>query len=256
MDGLRGVDSAIWRLGAIAACLFVFGCGEAVEESAVDEIGSALEEAGGHSGVTLPVRGVFGGYEHGRVWGWAQRLGDDTPVEVRIEIDGREVTTLIAGEPRRDLRDKGLHATGHAGFSAFIGEVAEDAAVDAFVEETRLTNAPCVVQGFGPVSSCSEGTSRGALDLHDGWLLGWAQIVGREAPVIVRIDVDGEPFERVVADLPRRDLVDKRLHATGTAGFRIAIGGLPAGAEIEAFVDETNEPLMGNPVVLPPRRRD
>lgn len=199
-------------------------------------------------------RGVLGGYEHGRVWGWAQLLDDDTPVHVRIEVDDEPVIVLLADQPRRDLFDKGLHPTGHAGFSGVIEETPRGAEVNAVIVETGavLTNAPCVVQGHGPVSSCTEALPRGALAPYDGgWIHGWAQIVGRDAPVVVRIDIDGEPFERVVADLPRPDLVGKRLHPTGHAGFRLELGSLPAGTLVEAFIDETGDPLMGSPVTIP-----
>ena len=41
-------------------------------------------------------RGVLGGYEHGRVWGWAAIVGHSQPVEVRIDVDGQPVATAVA----------------------------------------------------------------------------------------------------------------------------------------------------------------
>lgn len=199
---------------------------------------------------TAGARGVLGGYEHGRVWGWAQRVGDEAPVTVRIEVDGVSVGALVAERAREDLVEKGLHPTGRAGFDGFIGELPVGARVEAFVDDTRLTNAPCVVQGHGPVSSCTEGTSRGALGgYRDGRVWGWAQLVGHASPATVRIEVDGA-IARAAATLPRPDLVAQRLHSSGQAGFRIDIDEVPEGAEVSAFIEETGEALMESPRVV------
>lgn len=218
-----------------------------------DELAAQAAPSSDAAAGRASARGVLGGYEHGRVWGWAQLIGDDTPVRVRVEVDGRKVTTLRADQARGDLVDKGLHPSGHAGFSGFIGDVPIGAEIEAFVEETddRLTNAPCVVQGHGPVSSCTEGTSRGALGGYArGHVWGWAQLVGHEAPVTVRVEVDGARVVTVLADRPRPDLVAKHLHPNGRAGFRVEVGQLAEGATITAFIEETGEPLMSPPLLV------
>ena len=233
---------------ATAIALLLTASAISSEELAAQAAPSA-DAAAGRAGA----RGVLGGYEYGRVWGWAQIIGHDTPVRVRVEVDGRTVATLLADQARGDLVDKGLHRSGRAGFSGFIGDVPVGARVEAFVEETgdRLTNSPCVVQGHGPVSSCTEGTSRGALGGYArGHVWGWAQLVGHEAPVIVRVEVDGTPVVTTLADHPRPDLVAQHLHPSGRAGFRVEVGQLPDGAAITAFIDETGEPLMSTPLLV------
>ncbi len=184
-------------------------------------------------------RGVLGGYEHGRVWGWAAIVGHSQPVEVRIDVDGQPVATAVADRFRRDLVDKNLHPTGHAGFELVIDELPEGAELDATIigTDAPLANGPCVAQGAVGVTSCTEGEPRGILGgYRDGTVWGWAHVQGRAEPVEVRVEVDGEPVATVVADRLREDLYDKRLHATGEAGFVAKIGEVPRGAEVAAFV--------------------
>ena len=198
-------------------------------------------------------RGVLDGYERGRVWGWAQIVGDDAPVNVRIEVDGRPITTVVADQVRQDLVDKGLHGTGAAGFSTVIEELQPGAEVEAFIDETEaaLTNGPCVVQGDLGVSSCTEGMPRGVIGGYEnGRVWGWAQIVGQRDPIQVRIEVDGQVVATVMADRPRADLVEKRLHPTGAAGFETDISEIRDGAEIVALVDERHHALINSPIVF------
>jgi hypothetical protein len=240
----------VLRAAVVASLAALGACAVEVEPSPADG-GEAIEAAPASiAQITPHARGVLGGYEQGRIWGWAQLLDDDTPVRVRIEVDGQPLVTLLADEPRLDLVEKGLHPTGRAGFSAVIGELAIDSDVEAVVEQTGsiLTNSPCRVQGYGPVSSCTEGTARGALHFRDGVVHGWAQIIGREAPVTVRLEVDGVPIASIVADRHRPDLLAQRLHPTGTAGFHLPLD-LEEGEEVAAYVAERGEPLMGSPLV-------
>ncbi len=236
MTGKRAFLAIVVLLLAVAA----FSAEQLAAQSSAD---AAAE--------TTHARGVLGGYEHGRVWGWAQRIGDDVPVTVRIEVDGEPVATLVADQPRADLVDKGLHPSGRAGFAGFIGELPDGARVEAFVEDARLTNAPCVVQGHGPVSSCTEGTSRGALGgYRAGQVWGWAQLVGHPSPVTVRIEADGAVIARAAATEPRPALVSQHHPPTGHAGFRLDVGPLRPGTQLEAFIEETGEPLMNTPLLV------
>jgi hypothetical protein len=189
-------------------------------------------------------RGLVGGYEHGRVWGWAQDLEDALPVVVDITVDGERVASVLANEPRPDLFDKGLHESGDAGFSAVIDELEPGAEVEAFVEGVPLGNGPCVVQGGLGVSSCTEGTPRGIINSRpDGRVWGWAQMVGDDTPVSVRIEVDGEPVATVLADRDRPDLVRKRLHHSGRAGFQVDVGPIADASHVEAIIVEHHQPL-------------
>lgn len=226
-------------------------------------IGGVLAGCGGPTEPTDPsppdvARGVLGGYERGHVWGWAQVTGDSEPVRVRIEVDGEPVAVAVADEPRDDLVRKGMHATGRAGFSAEIGPLSAGAEVDAIIEgyEQPLTNGACLVQGDFGVTSCTEGLSRGVLGgYEDGRVWGWAHVIGRGEPIEVRIEVDGDPVATVLADRPRTDLLAKRLHPSGRAGFEVEIGDVAPHAEIAAFVDEDDHRLRaGRRMRVAPRR--
>ncbi len=239
-----------WLLATLLAPLALCAC---VGEEPTGDWLAETERAPQLAPAGTP-HGVLAGYERGRVWGWAQVVGESEPVQVRIEVDGETVATVRADRPRQDLVDKGLHPTGTAGFSTDIGPLDPGAEVEAYIDDhdAQLTNAPCVVQGELGVSSCTEGMARGILGgYRDGTVWGWAQLVGDAEPVHVRILVDGLPVATVLADLPREDLFDKRLHPTGVAGFRVEVGKLPDGAEIEAVVVEHEARLMGGPLWVP-----
>jgi hypothetical protein len=245
-----------WALVTLLLAPGLAACGAADDELAGDELaGDGLaEEARATTAKPGTPRGVLGGYERGRVWGWAQIVGDPEAVTVRIEVDGEPVAQVLADDPREDLVDKGLHSTGAAGFSIDIDPLEPGAAVDAFIDhrDAALTNGPCVVQGRFGVSSCTEGMARGVLGgYRDGQVWGWAQLIGEAEPVVVRIEIDGEPVATIVADQPRQDLFDKRLHHNGNAGFRAHIGALPEGVEIEAIIVEQNARLTGAPLTSP-----
>ena len=234
--------------------LLVTACsGDAVEtwQPPIDEASAPLAaERAIEAGTS---RGVLGGYEHGRIWGWAEIVGDRQPVEVRIDVDGEPIATVLADTPRADLVDKHLHPTGHAGFELVVDELPEGAAVDATIVATgqRLTNGPCVVQGTEGVSSCTEGQPRGILaGYRHGTVWGWAHVQGRADPVEVRIEVDGEPVATVVADRFREDLYTKRLHPTGEAGFRAEVGELAGESSVAAFIVGEGFRLTRAPAVL------
>jgi hypothetical protein len=92
---------------------------------------------------------------------------------------------------------------------------------------------------------------RGSLGgFNNGRVNGWAQIVGQDAPVTVRIEVDGTLAESVTADQPRPDLVEKDLHPTGNAGFNVDIGPQADGAQIRAFIDATDAELTNSPITV------
>ncbi len=240
-----------WALVTVLLAPGLSACAVQDDELSGDGIGDETRATAVKPGTP---RGVLGGYERGRVWGWAQIVGDAEPVHVRIEVDGEPIALLLADQPRDDLVDKGLHATGAAGFSTDIGPLDPGAEVDAFIDhrDAALTNGPCVVQGRFGVSSCTEGMPRGVLGgYRDGQVWGWAQLIGDAAPVFVRIEVDGEPVATVLADQPRADLFEKRLHHTGNAGFRADIGELPVGAEVDAIIVEHNATLLGAPLTRP-----
>jgi S1-C subfamily serine protease len=226
----------------VAAAAFASGC------AAEDPLPSQHDPAAHVAGAP---RGVLAGYERGRVWGWAHIVGDASPVEVRIDVDGETVAIVTADQLREDLLDKGLHPTGEAGFSADIGELPLDAEVDATIvsSDTPLANGPCVVQGEHGVSSCTEGMSRGVIGgYRDGRVWGWAHVVGDAEPVWVRIEVDGETVATVLANQPREDLLAKRLHPTGAAGFSAEVGEVDPDAAITARVVGRSRVLIGSPV--------
>lgn len=91
------------------------------------------------------VKGSLGGYQGGHVYGWAMITGQDSPVQVRIEVDGSTVATVTASTMRQDLVDKNIHPTGQAGFSADVGALTSGASVGAFVGDKALTNSPITV---------------------------------------------------------------------------------------------------------------
>jgi hypothetical protein len=83
-------------------------------------------------------RGNLGGFRDGRVFGWAILVGDESPVTIRIEVDGKLHSTVVADRPREDLRKKGMHPTGRAGFEVALEGVKPGSVIRAFVEETGL----------------------------------------------------------------------------------------------------------------------
>jgi hypothetical protein len=92
---------------------------------------------------------------------------------------------------------------------------------------------------------------RGSLGGYkNGRVYGWAQIVDQDAPVSVRIEVDGTLADTVTADEPRQDLVNKNLHPTGNAGFSVDIGPQADGAQIRAFIDATDAELTNSPITV------
>lgn len=95
----------------------------------------------------VPPHGWLDTYRDGTVVGWACRPGEETPVFVRVVVDGRDVTTVVADRPRDDLKAKGIHVTGNAGFRAEIGPVADGALVRCFAlpDEVELSGSPCRV---------------------------------------------------------------------------------------------------------------
>lgn len=239
----------------LVALLALAGCGEEEGTSTLGAVPSARPWYAGPEAPADPpagtVRGVLGGYERGRVWGWAQRMGSSEPVEVEVRVDGVVVARALADRPREDLLRKGLHPTGHAGFELQIDpELDTGTEVEAFVEGGALGGGACVVQGSLGVTSCTEGTVRGSLGgARDGRVWGWAQVIGQTQPARVRIEVDGEVATTVVANRPRADLLDKGLHPTGRAGFEARLP-LAEGARVVAIVEGAPAPLHGGPVVV------
>jgi hypothetical protein len=94
-------------------------------------------------------RGVLGGYQGGVVWGWAEIIGQDEPVTVRIEVNGTNRATVVAEEYRPDLVIKGLHDDGEAGFKAEMDPPLESGdEIKAFVVGTgkEIFGSPYVVE--------------------------------------------------------------------------------------------------------------
>lgn len=92
---------------------------------------------------------------------------------------------------------------------------------------------------------------RGSLDRYEnGFVFGWAMGEPKEIPVMVRIEINGTPTTTVSADQPRPDLLQKGVHPTGNAGFKVDVGMLAAGTEIRAFIDVTNVELAHSPLIV------
>lgn len=104
------------------------------------------QTAGPGSGPSLP-RGVVGRYQDGTLFGWALVVGQRRPVRVRIMVDGRKRTSVVADRLRPDLRAKGLHPTGNAGFQVELGELRPGTEIRCFVEGTdyELVQSPLLV---------------------------------------------------------------------------------------------------------------
>ena len=95
--------------------------------------------------------------------------------------------------------------------------------------------------------------ARGVLGGYDdGVAFGWAVGPTTDSPVQVRIEVSGatELTETGTADVQRDDLVDKDIHPTGEAGFRIDIGPVEGGSTIRAFIVDPEVELTGSPLEI------
>ena len=121
-------------LACVGLAVLLGGCSlaTAVDRDLIEE-GPAAEGA---------VRGTLGNYANGRVVGWAMTVGDNTPVQVRIDVGGATVATVTADEFRPDLVTNNVHPTGNAGYSANVGDLASGSVIRAFVGDVELTNSP------------------------------------------------------------------------------------------------------------------
>ena len=122
--------SNLWLLlGIVAIASTTTGC-ELIAAVDRTEIGD------GGASATGP-RGILGGYQNGRIYGWAFIADQDEPVKVSIEVDGLEVGVPDADDPRSDLLDKGIHPTGDAGFHLDI-EVESGVRIEAFLNPAGI----------------------------------------------------------------------------------------------------------------------
>lgn len=90
-------------------------------------------------------RGFIDGYDRGHVYGWACRVGDATPLTVRVLLNGREVAVATADLPRPDLYQKQIHPTGNAGFRVAITPSPTNGAVIRCIAEPgsiELSHSP------------------------------------------------------------------------------------------------------------------
>jgi hypothetical protein len=86
-----------------------------------------------------------------RITGWVIQSNRDEPTQIRLLINDKRELSVIADQPRPDIRERGLHPTGHCGFQI---QLAADEAlspgdrVRAFVapDGIELTNSPANCQ--------------------------------------------------------------------------------------------------------------
>ncbi len=90
------------------------------------------------------IRGFIDGYKDGELYGWACRLGDPTPLLVRVLVDDHEVAVIPADRPRPDLHRKRIHPTGHAGFRLPLGELPGGTTIRCLTspQAVELTGSP------------------------------------------------------------------------------------------------------------------
>jgi hypothetical protein len=83
-----------------------------------------------------------------------------------------------------------------------------------------------------------------------GDVFGWAMITNQDAPVQVRIEVNGTVAATLTASNARPDLATAGIHPTGNAGFKGAVTA-SSGDTIQAFIDSTDTELTGSPITVP-----
>ncbi len=84
------------------------------------------------------------------VMGWAIGLDASEPVRLILKINGREVARTLANEPRPALAERGVHPTGHCGFTFRFGAGQHPRVSDAVIVEPvgatfMLRNSPRTV---------------------------------------------------------------------------------------------------------------
>lgn len=127
----------IWVVLAVGALTTVLGGCELITSVDSSEIPTEDQSS---------ARGVLGGYQNGHVFGWAA-LADDGTAQVTITVDGADVATVSADNPRSDLVDAGVHSTGNAGFDVDVGELDSGTEIRAIIDQEglELTNSPLTV---------------------------------------------------------------------------------------------------------------
>lgn len=92
-------------------------------------------------------RGLVGRFDNGVLHGWAFYVGDRLAARVRVEVNGEPRVTVPAAVERPDLREKGLHPTGNAGFRAKLGELVPGTEIRCFFDDTdrELSRSPLIV---------------------------------------------------------------------------------------------------------------
>lgn len=84
--------------------------------------------------------GFIGQITPNKVSGWAMdKNSPETPLILQLVVDGEPIAQTKAGHLRKDIHDKGLHPSGHCGFTfTFKNPVYDFFSIRVFVQETNI----------------------------------------------------------------------------------------------------------------------
>ena len=185
----------------------------------------------------------------GRISGWVVNLtAPDAPLSLDIVVDGESVTTIVADQPREDVKQLAIGPV-RCGFDLPLDLVLQD---NTTIEvAVMLAGTPTHLAG-SPISVLKERDLAGCFDTFHGMsAYGWA--IDREQPgkpvLVEAVDSNGQVLQTAEAKLFRGDLLDAG-YAQGLCAFKLDLSKhfkRLIGTQIAVRVAGSTTPLFGSP---------
>ena len=71
----------------------------------------------------MKLKGFAKNYEDLFIKGWVCQVDNPQPLEVKVYLQGKKITQILADHFRADLLEKEIHPTGYCGFNLFYSDI-------------------------------------------------------------------------------------------------------------------------------------
>ena len=156
------------------------------------------------------VKGIVNFVSSTKVIGWARFKNSLEKVKLEVKIGDKIIQSGTANLFRKGLKVNGIHPTGLCAFKLEFEEHANTEEITVFVANSDISLQNNRMHAVDNINKKS----------INGWCIDKNKT---NTPVIIELFINNNKISEVVADRIRGDLIEKKLHPTGCAGFSFSI---------------------------------